>query len=44
MVVDGGYWRMGSFGSVSGARYPEFLMSGEEITGVKGGKKVKAKL
>ena len=44
MVVDGGHWRMGSSGSGSGARYPEFLMSGEEITGVKGGKKVKAKL
>ena len=44
MVVDGGHWRMGSFGSGSGAKYPAFLMSGEEITGVKGGKKVKAKL
>ena len=44
VVVDGGHWRIGSFGSGSGAKYPDFLMSGEEVTGVKGGKKVKAKL
>ena len=40
LVVDGGQWR--TSGSSQGAwQYPDFLLSGEEITGVKSGRKSK---
>jgi len=42
LVVDGAAWH--TAGLSSGFEYPEFLLSGEEVTGVAGGKKQKAKL
>ncbi|KAF3482456.1 sporulation protein SPS19 [Arthroderma uncinatum] len=41
VVVDGGAWRMQSGSSGSGFVYPDFLLSGEEVTGVAGLKKSK---
>lgn len=43
MVVDGGQWRTGgaSEGSRGTWQYPDFLLSGEEITGVKSGRRSK---
>ncbi|KAK5118407.1 hypothetical protein LTR62_002921 [Meristemomyces frigidus] len=42
LVVDGGSWRTsGSGGEGSAWRYPDFLLSGGEVTGVGGGKKAK---
>ena len=39
IVVDGGAWRtLGAANSGLGLPYPDFLTSGEEVTGVKGGK------
>ena len=41
-VVDGGAWhRSGSSSPGSEWEYPDFLLSGREVTGVKGGKKSK---
>jgi len=40
LVVDGGAWRMGKFGGDS-FKYPDFLLSNTEVTGVKGGRKSK---
>ncbi|KAH7115022.1 peroxisomal 2,4-dienoyl-CoA reductase-like protein SPS19 [Dendryphion nanum] len=40
MVVDGGQWRTSGF-SAGQFPYPEFLLSGETVTGVSGGKKSK---
>lgn len=44
VVVDGGAWR--TFGASPGAefRYPDFLLGGEQVKGVKGGKREKGKL
>ncbi|KAH9866526.1 hypothetical protein J1614_008216 [Plenodomus biglobosus] len=42
LVVDGGAWHTAGF--AGGFEYPEFLLSGQEVTGVAGGKKQKAKL
>ena len=47
IVVDGGQWRIGGAGGPgAGFDYPEFLLSGKEVEGVKGTKNkgVKAKL
>lgn len=44
LVVDGGAWRISSLGGGDSFKYPDFLLGGEAITGVKGGKKQKAKL
>jgi len=41
LVVDGGAWHMHFQPGSGGWQYPDFLLSGEEITGVKGGKKSK---
>lgn len=42
LVVDGGAWhRSGSNSPGSGWEYPDFLLSEEEVKGVKGGKKAK---
>jgi len=43
VVVDGSSWRMGIGGGSFGGKmqYPDFLLSGKEITGVKGEKKSK---
>lgn len=38
IVVDGGAWRMGA-GGIGGGGYPEYLVSGREVEGVKGGKR-----
>ena len=42
-VVDGGAWRIQSSGTAPGGgfAYPDFLLSGEIVTGVGGGKKKK---
>lgn len=40
LVVDGGHWRTNSF-SGGNFKYPDFLLGGEEVTGVKGTKKAK---
>ena len=40
VVVDGASWRM-SHGPGSDFKYPDFLLSGEEVNGVKSGKKSK---
>ena len=40
VVVDGGHWRIG-YNTGKGFKYPDFLLSDAEITGVKGGKKAK---
>lgn len=42
LVVDGGQWHTAGF--AKGFTYPEFLLSGEVVTGVAGGKKTKSKL
>jgi len=39
LVVDGGAWHTAGF--AGGFEYPDFLLSGESVTGVKGGKKSK---
>jgi peroxisomal 2,4-dienoyl-CoA reductase len=39
LVVDGGAWH--TAGVVGGFEYPDFLLSGEAVTGVAGGKKSK---
>ncbi|PGH09010.1 hypothetical protein AJ79_05805 [Helicocarpus griseus UAMH5409] len=44
IVVDGGAWRMHSANPGSGFKYPDFLLSGEEVTGVAGLKKSKSKI
>ncbi|KAF2456426.1 putative peroxisomal 2,4-dienoyl-CoA reductase SPS19 [Lineolata rhizophorae] len=41
LVVDGGAWRTQSTLGGKGFEYPDFLLSGEVVTGVKGGKKSK---
>lgn len=41
LLVDGGSWRTHGASTDSGFRYPDFLMSGEDITGVAGMKKSK---
>lgn len=41
IVVDGGAWRMPSTGPGLEFQYPDFLLSGKEVIGVKGGKKAK---
>ncbi|RMZ83868.1 hypothetical protein DV737_g1483, partial [Chaetothyriales sp. CBS 132003] len=38
-VVDGGAWRVSGAGGGSGFEYPDFLLSGAEVTGVGGAKK-----
>ncbi|CBX97236.1 similar to peroxisomal 2,4-dienoyl-CoA reductase SPS19 [Plenodomus lingam JN3] len=42
LVVDGGAWHTAGFGNAF--EYPDFLLSGQEVTGVAGGKKPKSKL
>lgn len=44
VVVDGGAWRTSNVGSGSGFQYPDFLLTGAQVEGVKGMKKEKAKL
>lgn len=44
LVVDGGAWRTSAGNPGSGFQYPDFLLSGQTVTGVKGGKKEKPKL
>ncbi|EEH17668.2 hypothetical protein PABG_00231 [Paracoccidioides brasiliensis Pb03] len=45
VVVDGGAWRLQrSGGSRPGFKYPDFLLSGKEVTGVAGTKKSKSKI
>jgi peroxisomal 2,4-dienoyl-CoA reductase len=39
-VVDGGAWRV-SGADMGGYRYPDFLLSGDNVTGVKSGRKAK---
>jgi peroxisomal 2,4-dienoyl-CoA reductase len=39
MSVDGGSWHMA--GAANGFAYPDFLLSGETVSGVSGGKKSK---
>lgn len=41
IVVDGGAWRMPSTGPGQEFQYPDFLISNQEVTGVKGGKNAK---
>ena len=43
-TVDGGSWRTQSNSPGSAFTYPDFLLSDEVVTGVRGMKKVKAKL
>jgi peroxisomal 2,4-dienoyl-CoA reductase len=40
LVVDGGAWRV-SGADMGGYRYPDFLLSGDNVTGVKSGRKAK---
>ena len=42
-IVDGAAWRTAASNPGSGFQYPDFLLSDEVVTGVKGGKKDKAK-
>lgn len=44
LVVDGGSWRLGSAVGGEGLEYPRFLLSGEEVKGVKTGRREKARL
>ena len=44
LVVDGGAWRTSGSNPGMGFRYPDFLLSGEEVSGVKGMKGGKARL
>ena len=41
IVVDGGAWRTSQIGGGGAFQYPDFLLSGDEVTGVAGGKKSK---
>lgn len=41
IVVDGGAWRMPGTNPGQEFQYPDFLINGEEVTGVKGMKKSK---
>lgn len=41
LVVDGAAWRTGSVRSSGPLSYPDFLLSGDEVSGVKGGKRAK---
>ena len=41
MVVDGGQWRTSGAGMGGGWEYPDFLLSGDQITGVKSGRRCK---
>lgn len=41
LVVDGGAWRIGSIGMGGAFSYPDFLLSGDEVSGVEGRKKSK---
>lgn len=43
LVIDGGQWRTGG-SSMGGFQYPDFLMGGEAISGVKDGRRAKSKL
>ncbi len=40
-AVDGAAWRTHASSPGSGFSYPDFLLSDEDVTGVKGGKKTK---
>jgi 2,4-dienoyl-CoA reductase [(3E)-enoyl-CoA-producing], peroxisomal len=41
-TVDGGQWHTAGFaGGAGGFTYPDFLLSGETVSGVAGGKKSK---
>lgn len=44
LVVDGGAWRTSGTGTGSGFVYPDFLLRGGQVEGVKGMKKGNAKL
>ena len=44
LVVDGGAWRTAGGNPGQNFQYPDFLLSGEQVTGVKGTKKSKSKL
>ena len=44
LVVDGGAWRTHGGQPGDGFQYPDFLLSGSIVEGVKGGKKEKSKL
>ena len=39
VVVDGGAWRTSAGNPGGGFKYPDFLLGGEEVSGVKGEKK-----
>lgn len=41
LVVDGGAWRTSMMGGAGKFQYPDFLLSGDLVTGVQGGKKSK---
>ena len=41
MVIDGGQWRTGGASDSASWEYPDFLLSGAEVTGVKSGKRSK---
>ncbi|KAF2481691.1 hypothetical protein BDY17DRAFT_299468 [Neohortaea acidophila] len=41
LVVDGGQWRTNSSGDEGFSKYPDFILSGEEVTGVKSGRRSK---
>ena len=41
LVVDGGQWRTSGAQEAKGWSYPDFLLSGAAVEGVKGGKKAK---
>ncbi|RVX72851.1 hypothetical protein B0A52_03204 [Exophiala mesophila] len=41
LVVDGGAWRIGAVSPGGDFKYPDFILSGAEVTGVAGGKKSK---
>jgi peroxisomal 2,4-dienoyl-CoA reductase len=41
LVVDGGAWHLGMQPGRGGFEYPDFLLTDEEVKGVKGAKKAK---
>ncbi len=41
LVVDGGQWRVSGASDGGAFKYPDFLMSGDEVTGVKSGRRNK---
>lgn len=41
VTVDGAAWRTSALGATGKFKYPDFLLEGEEVVGVKGTKKPK---